>query len=209
MGASSKLPSRDFSQTTILRSTLLSWNSYHSLSTTSENKSGLPSITVVASDSTDLWQRNNLIQIQWKQISCWEDNSLVKGINWYQNCETREVEGRTWNGKEIRGRLEIVCLEKGIQFKRRKWGGREVVGLTGKSDLWMKKVSGQSDRVELMRGSRWAGGANWLWHEARNEKVKEWEQGGNWKRSTLKVLIFETDWKWLKWEIKQNQAPLG
>lgn len=64
MGASSKLSSRLSSKTAILRCPLLSWNSYHSLSTISENKGGLPSTRAVASDRTDLCRRNNLIQMK-------------------------------------------------------------------------------------------------------------------------------------------------
>lgn len=96
----------------------------------------------------------------------------------FQDYGTRKGEGRARNMKKIQAGLENLS-GKGHSVQKKEVI-REMVGLAGKSDLWMKKVAEQT-MIEwnLMKRSRSAGGANWPWHEAENEEVKEWEQDGN------------------------------
>lgn len=79
--------------------------------------------------------------------------------------------------KKIQAGLEILS-GKG-HFVQEKEVTRGMVGLAGKSDLWMKKIAAQTMIEWNLKRSRSAGGAASPWHEAREEKVKELEQDGN------------------------------
>lgn len=73
----------------------------------------------------------------------------------------------------------------------------------------MKKVAEQTViEWNLMKGSTSAGGENWLWHEAGKEKVKEWEQGGNWEKY-IKSVNFWNQLEMIEKRHKKKSITIG
>lgn len=112
-----------------------------------------------------------------QQICCWEGNSLVEfAYTKTMRLEKGKEELRT--SRKYREDWKL-CLERAFSSKEEsdKGGGENdrKIRFVNEESSWAKQTMIEWN---LMK-NRSAGGANWSWHEARKEEVKEWEQDGN------------------------------